>query len=104
MGHGLVTNLVGEYKTWALKMLAAERLTQGQASDDENPIHYENRLTADLGQSLGLNVDDIRRAELDVHARSRFSRLSQRDVLMASARCRDLFDIETLLKAVVTEI
>merc|ERR1711959_798669 len=48
--------------------------------------------------------DDVRRAELDVHAQSRFSRLSQRDVLTASARCRELFEIEALLKVLVAEV
>ena len=47
----------------AVKMLAIDHLSRGVVSDDGNPTHYENRLTADLGKTLGLNRDDIRRAD-----------------------------------------
>lgn len=103
--HGLVVALVGEYKTMALKMLAAERLMQGMAHDDATPTHYENRLTADLGQHLGLNADDVRRAELDEHSRSRFAKLRAHDEVHAAVvRCRELFDLEAFLKALVSEL
>lgn len=97
--------MVGEYKTMALRMLAAERLQQGVEHDDENPTHYENRLTADLGHELGLNQDDIRRAELDEHARNRFRALKPGKFRnIAAARCRELFDMEAFFKAFVAEI
>jgi len=102
--RGLVVSLIGEYKTWALKMLAAERLAQGFASDDLNPTHYENRLTADLGNQLGLNVMDVRRAELDVHANARFCRLGQTEADDAAARCRELFDMDALVSTFVDEV
>lgn len=102
--RGLVIALVGEYKTMAVKMLAAERISQGKAHDDATPTHYENRLTADLGQQLGLNADDVRRATLDEHARARFGKLSTFDVQAASARARELFDLEALLQALVSEL
>jgi len=102
--RGLVIALVGEYKTMALKMLAAERIAQGKAHDDATPTHYENRLTADLGQQLGINADDVRRAALDEHARARFGKLSTQDVQAASARTQELFDMEALLQALVSEL
>jgi len=103
--RGLVTRLVGEYKSLAVRTLAAERLAQGLAMDyDSNPTHYENRLTADLGPRLGLNADDVRRAHLDAHAESRFKRLEDQEAEAAAARCRQLFDGEALLSAIVAEV
>mmetsp|Transcript_41721 Transcript_41721/g.129249 ORF Transcript_41721/g.129249 Transcript_41721/m.129249 type:complete len:374 (-) Transcript_41721:148-1269(-) len=102
--QGLVLRLVGEYKALALRALAAERLARGCARDDSNPTHYENRLTADLGPHLGLNADDVRRAELDEHARTRYQRLHGADAEAAAARCRELFDVEALLSAFVAEV
>lgn len=102
--HGLVMRLVGDYKSMALKMLAADRIRRRFASDDGNPTHYENRLTADLGKQLGLNQDDIRRASLDEHAAVRFQRLDGRDLKFAAARCRELFDIEAVIKALMAEV
>lgn len=74
--RGLLVALIGEYKTVAIKMLAAERISQLQVSDDGNPVHYENRLIADIGPALGLDASDIRRARLDEHARSPFQCLN----------------------------
>jgi len=102
--RGLVISLLDDCKTWSLRMLAAERLAQGRAQDDENPTHYENRLTADLGELLGLSVADVRRAKLDEHARSRFSVLGTRESAAAARRCRELFDVEALLGAFVAEV
>jgi hypothetical protein len=102
--RGLVTALLGEYKTMALKMLAVERIQQGKAYDDATPTHYENRLTEDLGEQLGLNAVDVRRAALDVHARSRFARLSSDEAASAATRCRELFDLQAFLQALVSEL
>merc|ERR1712130_74598 len=101
---GLVVRLVGEYKGMALQMLARERIKQREAVDDGNPTHYENRLTADIGDLVGLNKDAIRRAELDQHAANRFQRLTRQERQRAAARCRELFDIEALLQAFVAEV
>jgi hypothetical protein len=95
----LVTELIGEYKRIALKMLAAERRFQGHASDLEEDIHYENSLAADMGDLIGLDAEDVRRASLDTHARSRFRRLSASEAEGAAARCRELFDLEALVQA-----
>jgi hypothetical protein len=102
--HGLVVALVGEYKLMALKMLAAERIAQGKAHDDATPTHYENRLTADLGEQLGLNADDVRRAALDEHAQARFSKLGSHEVTTAVARGRELFDFDAFVQALVAEL
>jgi len=102
--RGLVVALVGEYKSMALKMLAAERIAQGKAHDDATPTHYENRLTADIGTELGLNASDVRSADLDHHAQSRFARLRAHEVESAAARARELFDVEALLQALVSEL
>jgi hypothetical protein len=102
--QGLLTALVGEYKTMSLKMLAAERLAQGRASDDATPTHYENRLTEDIGQLIGLNADDVRRAGLDEHARARFAKLRANDAQAAAVRCREMFDLDALLQATVSEL
>ncbi|CAK0852083.1 unnamed protein product [Prorocentrum cordatum] len=101
--RGLVTKLVGDYKVVAIKMLAHDRIQRGLASDDGNPTHYENRLTADLGDTLGLNKDDIRRAALDEHAASRFPRITRSAREQAAAQARDLFDLDALLKVLMAE-
>jgi len=87
----------------AIKMLAFERIAQRLASDDGNPTHYENRLIADLGDLVGLNQDEIRQARLDEH-KGRFPSLSHDEQLRASARCREVFDMEALLKALAAEL
>jgi hypothetical protein len=102
--RGLVVALVGEYKTMALKMLAAERIAQGKAHDDATPTHYENRLTADLGSALGLNAADVRGASLDQHASARFAKLRYHDVEAAAGRARELFDMQALVQALISEL
>jgi len=101
---GHVSRLVGEYKSMAIKMLAYERIAQRFATDDGNPTHYENRLISDLGDLVGLNQDQIRQAKLDVHATQRFAVLSPAELVSASARLREVFDIEALLKALTAQL
>jgi len=103
--RGQAVRLAGEYKTLALQMLAQDRLAEGLARDyDDVPTHYENRLTADIGPLVGANADDIRRAELDEHAASRFSAISGTSAQKAAARCRELFEAEAMLSAFVAEV
>jgi hypothetical protein len=101
--QGLVERLIGEYKTLALRMLAVERIHQRLAVADANPTHYENRLAADLGEILGLDKDYIRLAMLDKHASERYDSLSG-DVLSVAARCREIFDVDAVLQAFVSEV
>lgn len=99
-----VVALVGEYKAVALRMLAAERLAAGVAFDaDGTPTHYENRLTADVGDDLGLDASDIRRARMDVHAASRFRRLAPGETPAVVDRCRELFDLDAMIKGLAAE-
>jgi hypothetical protein len=98
--RGHVTRLIGDYKVMALKTLAFELMPRR----DGNPTHFENRLTADLGEALGLNMDDIRRAELDEHARMRHAPFPQQARIEYAARCRELFDITALLQAITAEV
>lgn len=98
-----VERLIGDYKSMAIKMLACERIAQRLATDDSNPTHYENRLISDLGDLVGLNNDEIRQAKLDSH-RERFARLNHDELCAASARHRELFDIEALLKALTAQL
>eukprot|EP00913_Durusdinium_trenchii_P021508 g20211.t1 len=102
--RGLVRAMVGDYKVMAIKMLAIDHLSRGVVSDDGNPTHYENRLTADLGSILGLNKDDIRRADLDEHAGNRFPRLRGDNAKQASQRCKELFDVEALARTLCNEV
>jgi len=100
---GIVKRLVSNYKGLAIKMLALERIRQRKAVDDGNPTHYENRLTADIGDLIGANKDDIRRAALDRHAEHRYPRLTPKEQKEAASRCRELFDIEAMLMAFCSE-
>uniref|UniRef100_A0A7S2IR45 Uncharacterized protein n=1 Tax=Alexandrium andersonii TaxID=327968 RepID=A0A7S2IR45_9DINO len=72
--------------------------------ENKNNVHLENRLTTDLGKHVGLDAVDVRRAELDEHARDRFPRLRGSQAAAAAARCRQLFDVEALLGALAAEI
>jgi len=101
---GHVLRLAGNYKNLALKMLAAERIRKGLASDDGNPTHYENRLVADVGNAIGLNKEDVRLASLDMHAQQRFPCLGSAEKTEAVDRCRHLFDLEAFIKALTMEI
>lgn len=92
--HGLVIRII------AVKTLAYSQ----HRDDDEDPAHYENRLTADLGDALGLNKNSIKQAELDEHAKSRFSRLGSEEVRSFARRARQLFDFEAMLHAFVAEV
>jgi len=102
--RGLVMRLAGNQKEIALKIMAVEHVRQGLVSDDRNnPTHYENRLTADLGKELGLNADDIAQARLDEHSH-RFAPLEGHAFESAADRCRELFDVDALLQSLVAEI
>mmetsp|Transcript_85780 Transcript_85780/g.243305 ORF Transcript_85780/g.243305 Transcript_85780/m.243305 type:complete len:464 (-) Transcript_85780:109-1500(-) len=103
--RGLVTQLLGDYKRMAVQMLARDRLDRGLAKDyDDTPTHYENRLTADLGDALGLNENDVRLAAEDHHARSRFTALRGRHLQHAARRCRELSDVRAFLYAFMSEV
>jgi len=102
--RGLVVGLVGEYKAIAIKMLAAEAIGRLGLREDGDPVHYENRLTQDLGQPLGLNMGDIRRARLDEHAATRFPRLGRKQRQDFTDRCRELFDLAAFLQAFMAEV
>lgn len=102
--RGLVVALVGEYKAFALKMLAQERIINEGIPEDASATHYENRLAADLGDLVGLNASDIRRAMLDVHAKQRFACLRKCERREAAARCRDLFDMGAFITAFMSEV
>jgi hypothetical protein len=102
--RGNMVKLIGDYKCVAVKMLAHDRIRRRLAFDDGNPTHYENRLIADLGDALGLNKDDMRRAALDEHAAERFPRIVGKASVVAVARAKELFDLEALLKVLLAEV
>mmetsp|Transcript_96315 Transcript_96315/g.171123 ORF Transcript_96315/g.171123 Transcript_96315/m.171123 type:complete len:515 (-) Transcript_96315:96-1640(-) len=102
--RGLVRTMVGDYKSMAIKMLAMDHISRQFVSDDGNPTHYENRLTADLGLSVGLNKDDVRRADMDEHAGNRFGRLTGKRLDDAVKRFRNLFDMEALVSTFRNEV
>merc|ERR1719336_40199 len=102
--RGRVTALVGNYKALAIQMLALDRIARGYALDfDQTPTHYENRLTADLGQHLGLDADSVRLAALDGHASRRYEPLLGAEADRAASRCSEFFDVVALLQAFVAE-
>lgn len=101
---GLVTRLIGDYKSMAIKMLAADRIRKLGLRDDGNPTHYENRLIADLGARVGLNSDDMRRAALDQHAEQRFEAVRGKELCQVVDRFTQLFDFDALLKALIAEV
>jgi len=102
--QGMLTRLVGEYKTVALQMLAVQHVAERSLREDPVPTHYANRLTVDVGEQLGLNADDVRRAALDQLAVERFSPLGEADLPGVASRCRELFDMDAMLGAFVAEV
>jgi len=102
--QGMLTRLSGEYKTVAVQMLAVQHVAERSLREDPVPTHYAHRLTVDLGQQLGLNADDVRRAALDHLAAERFSPLGETDLPEAASRCRELFDVDAMLGAFVAEV
>jgi len=101
---GMLTRLSGEYKSVAVQMLAAQHVVERSLREDPVPTHYTHRLTVDLGQELGLNADDMRRAALDKLAEDRFEPLGETDVQESADRCRELFDVDAMLAAFVAEV
>jgi len=102
---GLLTKFVGEYKHLAIRILAQDRLDKGFARDyDDVHTHYENRLTADLGDLLGLDADSVRLAQLDEHAENRYGRVEGEEAERAAGRCRELFDVREVLQGFVAEV
>merc|ERR1719263_1905747 len=67
--RGLLVQLADEYKSMAMKFLVTTEIDARGGPDDwcNDPVHYENRVVADIGETLGLNEGDIRRALLDEH-------------------------------------
>ncbi|CAK0814320.1 unnamed protein product, partial [Prorocentrum cordatum] len=58
----------------------------------------------DLGDALGLNADDVRRAALDEHAAARFRRVAGEARAQAVGHARALFDLDALLKVLMAEL
>jgi hypothetical protein len=102
--RGLVERLIGDYKKLVLTMRAMEKVALGEAVSDRNPTHFENRLIADLGDMLGLDKDLIQLAQLDFHANQRHAHLSTAERKREVVRCRQLFDFDAVLQALVAEV
>eukprot|EP00931_Biecheleriopsis_adriatica_P089499 TRINITY_DN63615_c0_g1_i2.p1 TRINITY_DN63615_c0_g1~~TRINITY_DN63615_c0_g1_i2.p1 ORF type:complete len:446 (+),score=88.08 TRINITY_DN63615_c0_g1_i2:14-1351(+) len=91
--RGLLVQLVSEYKTMALRMLAYEECVKvGGPNEDKDPAHAENRL-----------LQDVKRASLDQHA-GRFTVMQGEVKDNAVQRFRELFDTQALLHALVAEL
>lgn len=96
--RGHLVKLAGEYKLWALKMLAFEQ------TGSSNTIHFENRCALELGDRLGLNKSDIQRAHHDEEVGRRFQRMNEPERRKLERRFRELLDVEALLRAVAAEM
>jgi hypothetical protein len=96
--RGHLVKLAGDYKNWALKMLAFEQ------TGSSNTIHFENHCALELGERLGLNRADIQRAQHDEEVRRRFSKMRDPERQKLACRFRDLLDVDALLKATAAEI
>jgi len=102
--RGLAVKLVGDYKGTAIRMLAEEEMARAGGPDLYfDPNHYENRLAVDLGEQLGLNEADVRRAEHDTHAEARFQKLDDDEQPKFVDRAREMFDVDATLKAFAAE-
>lgn len=117
---GLVTNLVGEYKSLAIRMCAAQPITWSSSRKGKSrhqtararslspwqtprDLHYENRLITDLGDDLGLDAAEVRQAQLDEHASTRYRPLSKFVREAVLQQCREFFDMPALLQAFTSE-
>lgn len=96
--RGHLVKLIGDYKNMALKMLAFEE------TGSSNTIHFENHCALELGDTLGLNQADIKRAEHDEEVGRRFTRMREPKRMQLQSRFRDLLDMEALLKGIAAEM
>jgi len=102
--RGLLERLIGDYKKMVLTMRTMEKVRLGEAASDRNPTHFENRLIADLGDMLGLDKDVVRLSSLDFHANQRHPPLVMPERELECSRCRQLFEIDSVLQAFVAEV
>lgn len=102
--RGLVVQLIDEYKAMAMKFLVTTEINMRGGPDDwkNDPVHFENRIVADIGDALGLNAGDCRRALLDEHKeRNRPLREPQQQDLIR--KFRNFFDLDVMIRAFVHE-
>merc|ERR1711920_806451 len=64
---------------------------------------YENRIISDIGQDLGLNAGDVRRALMDEHREGNRPLTEKKQVRM-KRKFKDYFDLDVLVKHIVVEI
>uniref|UniRef100_A0A7S4QC36 Uncharacterized protein n=2 Tax=Alexandrium monilatum TaxID=311494 RepID=A0A7S4QC36_9DINO len=102
--RGHLVKIVDSQKDLAVKALAAEmcaRLDHGGAGDVE---HFRQRFILDVGDALGLNQAHVQSARLDEAAQARFPPLTTSELLQAKARFLELFSVESVLDAFVSEV
>jgi len=86
--------------------MGAEEVVRDMGGPDDflDPNHYENRLLVDIGEEIGCDEADFRRAMLDEHAEARFEPLEDEAVHRCMERVRELLDVGAILKALTAEV
>mmetsp|Transcript_59843 Transcript_59843/g.129676 ORF Transcript_59843/g.129676 Transcript_59843/m.129676 type:complete len:409 (+) Transcript_59843:120-1346(+) len=106
---GHLVRLTDEYKTLAMKMVVASLIEERGGLDDwlNDPVHLENHILAAIGEDLGMNQADLRRAMLDGHAQERHDPLDEKARLKLIRAFHAKFDVDSLdalMKAFVAEV
>lgn len=96
LGH--VVKLAGDYKRMAVMQVAIEE------TGSMNTIHFENWISLEVGDRLGLDKADIRRARHDAEVDSRFHRMNERERKDFEARIRGCLDVRAMLQAFCAEV
>eukprot|EP00930_Biecheleria_cincta_P037777 TRINITY_DN25956_c0_g1_i1.p1 TRINITY_DN25956_c0_g1~~TRINITY_DN25956_c0_g1_i1.p1 ORF type:complete len:685 (-),score=139.18 TRINITY_DN25956_c0_g1_i1:91-2145(-) len=103
--RSLLTSLISEYKFMAIRSLTYQICMEEGGIDDgtRDPAHLENRLIIDIGAKVGFSDADLRRAGLDMHT-DRWPKAEDKKVRTLVKRFHKLFDVEDVLKAMVSEL
>lgn len=103
--RGLLAELAGEYKMMALKELSYKGCVKlGGPDETKDPAHYENLVLMNVGEEIGFSAADVKRAQLDKHAASRFSKPGKEEQRQWVADFRGLVDVGAMLKGLRSEL
>mmetsp|Transcript_46592 Transcript_46592/g.111694 ORF Transcript_46592/g.111694 Transcript_46592/m.111694 type:complete len:390 (-) Transcript_46592:302-1471(-) len=103
--RGHLVKLVDEYKSMAVRDLAAEDCAKLKRSGSNCGIeHCSKQILRDFGEVLGLNQEEVESARLDDDSQARFPQLTENERTQFMARFGSFFNVEAVLGAFVTEV
>eukprot|EP00930_Biecheleria_cincta_P056015 TRINITY_DN42226_c0_g1_i1.p1 TRINITY_DN42226_c0_g1~~TRINITY_DN42226_c0_g1_i1.p1 ORF type:complete len:482 (+),score=76.90 TRINITY_DN42226_c0_g1_i1:153-1598(+) len=103
--RGLLVQLIDEYKAMAMKFLVTTEIDGRGGPDDwcNDPVHFENRVVADIGLDIGINAADVRRAVLDEH-KERNDPFGEEEKQSLKRKFKGFFELDIMLRSFVNEV